>query len=139
MGSLSLDFHVDFSCQLSLTSVSYLSSVVSDSVTPKAVAHQTLLSMEFFRQEYKSRLSFPPPGDLPDLGTEPASLMSPASAGRFSTTLPPGKPFSFSCSTFYPASIHSQHSSLYEIVLFMYSLLVHCMSLPIKNKLSIKC
>jgi hypothetical protein len=32
-----------------------------------------------------------PPGDLPDLGTEPTSLVSPASAGRFFTSEPPGK------------------------------------------------
>ena len=29
---------------------------------------------------------FPPPGDLPDPGTEPVSLMSPALAGGFFTT-----------------------------------------------------
>ena len=42
--------------------------------------------MGFSRQEYWSGLPFPPPGDLPDPGLEPASLMSPALAGRFSTT-----------------------------------------------------
>ena len=30
------------------------------------VAHQAPLSMGFFRQEYRSGLPFPPPGDLPD-------------------------------------------------------------------------
>ena len=39
--------------------------------------------MEFLRQEYKSRLPFPSPGDLPDPGIEPAS---PALAGGFFTT-----------------------------------------------------
>ena len=33
-----------------------------------------------------SGLPFPPSGDLPDPGIEPASLMSPASVGRFFTT-----------------------------------------------------
>ena len=42
--------------------------------------------MEFSRQEYWSRLSFPPPGDLPNPGIEPASLISPALAGKFFTT-----------------------------------------------------
>jgi len=42
--------------------------------------------MEFSRQEYWSGLSFPSPGDLPDLGIEP---MSPALAGGFFTTEPP--------------------------------------------------
>ena len=45
--------------------------------------------MEIIRQEYWSGLPFPPPGDLPDPGTEPAS---PAFAGRFLTTEPPGRP-----------------------------------------------
>ena len=31
-------------------------------------------------------LPCPPPGDLPDLGMEPASLMSPALAGKFFIT-----------------------------------------------------
>ena len=31
-------------------------------------------------------MSFPPPGDLPDPGIEPASLMSPGLTGRFFTT-----------------------------------------------------
>ena len=46
----------------------------------------------FLRQEYWSGLPFPPPGDLPDSGMEPESLVSPALAGRFFTTEPPGKP-----------------------------------------------
>ena len=40
-------------------------------------------------EEYWSGLLFPSPGDLPDLGIEPAS---PALAGRFFTSEPPGKP-----------------------------------------------
>ena len=49
------------------------------------------LPMEFSRQEYWSGLSFPPPGDLPHPGIEPTSLVSPALAGGFFTTTPPGK------------------------------------------------
>ena len=49
------------------------------------VACQFSLSMGFFRQEYWSRLPFPPPGDLPDPGIEPKSLMSPAFADGFFT------------------------------------------------------
>ena len=51
-----------------------------------ATAHQALLSMGFFRQEYWSGWPCPPPGDLPDLGIEPGYLMSPALAGGFFTT-----------------------------------------------------
>ena len=50
------------------------------------VAHQALLSMGFSRQEYWSGFPCPPPGDLPDPGTEPISLMSPALADGFYTT-----------------------------------------------------
>ena len=56
--------------------------------TPWTGARQAPLSMEFPRQEYWSGLSFPSPGDLPDLGIEPTSLVSPALAGRFFTTVP---------------------------------------------------
>ena len=45
--------------------------------------------MEFSRQEYRSELPFPPPGDLPDPGIECTSL---ALAHGFFTTEPPGKP-----------------------------------------------
>ena len=61
-------------------------------VTPWTVAHQAPLSMELSRQEYWSRLLFPPPGGLLDPGMESTSLMSPSLAGRFVTTELPGKP-----------------------------------------------
>ena len=47
---------------------------------------QIPLPMEFFRQEYWSRLPFPTPEHLPDPGIEPATHVSPALAGRFITT-----------------------------------------------------
>ena len=53
---------------------------------------QAPLSMELFRQEYWSGLPFPPPEDLPDPAIEPYSSASPALAGGFFTTEPPGKP-----------------------------------------------
>ena len=53
-------------------------SIVSDSMTPWTVAHQFPLSKGLSRQEYWTRLQFLPPGDLPDLRTEPASLESPS-------------------------------------------------------------
>ena len=49
-------------------------------VIPWTIACQTPLCMGFPRQEYRSGLPFPSPGDLPDPGIEPAS---PALAGRF--------------------------------------------------------
>ena len=55
-------------------------------VTLWSVACQDPPSFRFSRQEYWSGLPCPPPGDLPDPGIEPTSLMSPALAGRFFTT-----------------------------------------------------
>ena len=65
------------------------------SAAPWTVACQAPLSMVFSRQEYWSGLPFPPPGDLPDPGTEPMSAGSPALAGGFFTTEPPRKPSLF--------------------------------------------
>ena len=53
------------------------------------IVRQALLSMGFSRQESWSGLPFPPPGDLPNSGIEPAS---PTRAGGFVTTEPLGKP-----------------------------------------------
>ena len=57
--------------------------------TPRTIAHQAPLFMGFPRQEYWSMLPFSPLSDSPNPGVEPAS---PALAGRFFTTEPPGKP-----------------------------------------------
>ena len=54
-----------------------------------------LLSVGFPRQEYCSRLPFPPPRDLPDPGIKPAS---PALAGGFFTIEPAGR---FTMPTFF--------------------------------------
>ena len=61
-------------------------SHVQLSATLWSVACLAPLSMEFYRQEYWSGFPCPSPGDPPDLGIEPSSLMSPALAGRFFTT-----------------------------------------------------
>ena len=55
-------------------------------VTPRTIVCQAPLCIGLSRQEYWSGLPCPPPGDLPHLGTEPPSLMSPALTGRFLTT-----------------------------------------------------
>ena len=67
-------------------------SHVQLSGTPCSVASQAHLSMKFSRQAYWSGLKFPPPGDLPNPGIKPASPVSPALAGGFFTTAPPGNP-----------------------------------------------
>ena len=53
---------------------------------------QAPLSMGFSRQDYWNRLPFPTLEDLSNPGTKPMSLASPALAGRFFPTIPPGKP-----------------------------------------------
>ena len=51
--------------------------------------HRAPLSIGFSRQEYSRVLPFSSPADLPDSGIE---FESPALAGEFFTTEPPGKP-----------------------------------------------
>ena len=58
-------------------------------VTPWPAACQADLSMGFPRHKCWSELSFASPGDLPYPGIE---SMSPALAGGFFMTEPPGKP-----------------------------------------------
>ena len=60
--------------------------------TPWTTDFQAPLSMRFTRQEYWSGLAFLPLGDLPVPGIEPTSPGSPALAGGFFTTEPPGRP-----------------------------------------------
>jgi len=55
-------------------------------LTPWTVAHQAVLSMKISRQEYWSGLPVSTPGELPDSGIDPTSLVSPALADRFFTT-----------------------------------------------------
>ena len=56
--------------------------------TPWTVAHQAAQSMAFSREEHWNRLPFSSPEDLSDPGIKPAS---PALAGGFLTTEPPGE------------------------------------------------
>ena len=59
---------------------------------PRTAAHQATLSMEFSRQKYKSRLSFPTARELSNPEIEPMSFASLALAGRFFTTVPLASP-----------------------------------------------
>ena len=70
-------------------------SHVQLSCNPMDHSHQAPLSTGFPRQEYWSGLPFPPPGDLPNPGIKPTFLVSPALAGKFFTTTPPGNPKSY--------------------------------------------
>ena len=55
-------------------------------VTPWTVSHQTPLPMEFSREEYWTGLPFPSPGNLPNPGSEPTSLLSPTIVDIFIIT-----------------------------------------------------
>ena len=78
------DLHVDYSVCPYLVAQSCLTLC-----NPWTVACQAPLSVGFPRQEYQSGLPFPSPEDFPGPAMEPTS---PALAGGFFTTEPPGKP-----------------------------------------------
>ena len=60
--------------------------------TPQTVVHKAPLSMGFSRQEYWSRLLFPPSEDLPTPGIKPVSLVFLILSGELFTIEPPGRP-----------------------------------------------
>ena len=62
------------------------------SETPWTVAHQAPQSIGFPRQEYWNGLPWPPPGDLPDPGTEPMALSLLHWQAGSLPLVPPGKP-----------------------------------------------
>ena len=66
-------------------------------VTIWTVAFQAPLLMGFSQQEYWSGLPFPTPGDLLNPEIKPTSLASPALAGEFFITVPPGKTYMCVC------------------------------------------
>ena len=79
------------------------------SVAPWTIALQAPPSMGFPRQEYWSGLPFPPPGDLPDTGIEPRSLVSLALAGGSLSPEPSWNRFYIICHNLkkYPNQIKS--------------------------------
>ena len=81
---------------------------------PWTVSHQAPLSMGVSRQENWSGLLCPLPGDLPDPGIEPASLMSPTLQASSLPLVPPGKPLKLPCLT---ASLFHQTSQKLPIIL----------------------
>ena len=73
--------------------VKVLVTQLCSTLPPWTVTCQAPLSMEFSRQEYLSRLPFPPPRDLPDPEIKPAILQVSHIAGRFFTIWATGKAF----------------------------------------------
>ena len=84
--------------------------------TPWTVAHQTPLSMGFFRQEYWSGLLLPSPGDLPDPRMEP---VSPALADKLFITEPPVKPNHYTYKMVYVDYINKTEKKNLKNIFFM--------------------
>ena len=75
------DFHlrtVSLNVSILCLLAAFSRSVVSDSLRPHRLQPTRRDFLGFPRREYWSGLPFPPPGDLPYPGTEPASPVSPA-------------------------------------------------------------
>ena len=81
------------SITVSLFHHAYSFSHVRLFVTPWTAAHQTPLSMGFFRQRYWSGFPFPPPGDLVDPGIETKSPLFPALGANSLLLSHHGNPF----------------------------------------------
>ena len=62
--------YITFHISGNIASLMLSCSLLSDSLTSWAVAHEAPLFMGYPRQEYWSGLPFPPPGNLPDPGIE---------------------------------------------------------------------
>ena len=79
---------IESQCMLLLLPLLSHFSSVRLCATPETAAHEAPSSLGFSRQEHWSGLPFPSPRGLPRPGVGP---VSPALAGRFFTTEPPGK------------------------------------------------
>ena len=69
-----------------------LLSHVQSFASPWTVAHWDPLSMRILQTRILEWVAMPSSRNLPDLGIEPVSLVSPALEGRFLPLAPPGKP-----------------------------------------------
>ena len=95
------------------------------------VAQQVPLPKEFSRQGYWIGLPFPTPGDLPGSEIKCTSLVSPALAAGFFTTLTPGKPASLCISLYFSLSVTLCPLSLSPShFLFPFHTLLFLLSLP---------
>ena len=95
--------------------------------TPWTVAHQPLLSMGFSKQEYWSGLLCHSPGDLPNPGFEPASLMFPALAGRFFTTSATWEAHTSTSTHTYITHTHTHTHTHLQIHAYMHKHIYTCM------------
>ena len=87
MWAAAMEFVSRFVILIIATNACVLSSVWL-LTTPWTIACQAPWSMEFSRQEYWTRLTFPSPGDRPNPGVKAGSALL---AGGFSTAMRPGE------------------------------------------------
>ena len=92
-------------------------------VTPWSAACQAPLSMKLSGQEHWSRLPFPSPGDLPNLGFELSSLMSSVLAGRFFTTRATWEALNTSIYSYFKRYFYNYFSIFTTIMRKAYSIL----------------
>ena len=97
---------ISLSSRVSTLSVLSHFSSVRLFATLWTVACHAPLSVGFSRQEYWSGLPCPPPGDLPDPGTEPRSVVSPALTRGIFTTSPTWEAQGFGGYTIKPKTLH---------------------------------
>jgi len=77
--------HIDMYA-ISVCMLNHFSCVGLFATAWNTVAHQAHLSKGFSRHEYWCGLAFPSPGDLPNLGIEPETLIPPTLAVWFFNT-----------------------------------------------------
>ena len=92
--------------------------------------HQAPLSKELFRQEYWSGFPFPPPGDVHDSKTEPASPVSPTLQAGSLPAEPLGKPIFTSRTRQIRISLKEKRNLLLHIKHFQ---LLLCLVFPVLN------
>ena len=84
--SVSSSFYFPASKPRTLCGCTQLLSHIWLFAVPWTIARQAPLPMEFFKQEYWSRVPFLTPGNLPNTRIKPKFLMSPALADRLFIT-----------------------------------------------------
>ena len=86
------------------------------------LAHQASVSQGFSRPEYWSGLPCFPPGDLPNPGIQPMSLMSPALAGGFFTTRAAWEAHTLSSTRYHPvlSLLACQHCLQKRMIAFFF-------------------
>ena len=110
--------------QLSKQSFWWWRSVAQVCLTLEPAARRAPLSMGCPRQEYWRELSFPSPGDPPNPGLKPTSLVSPALAGGLFTTEPPRSTNTTACIL--------EDTSLKQLLLYLHQVLC-CLFLLLKD------